>query len=247
MSPKPVNAMRDVTSILPLTIDDASFEAGGRRLVDGARFTVPAGGLTVLLGPNGAGKSLTLRLCHGLLKPSAGAIRWAAQPGAAKRHAMVFQKPIMLRRSVAANVAHALAAAGIGRSERGRRTAEALSRFGLGGHADQPARLLSGGEQQRLAIARAWSLRPELLFLDEPTSQLDPAATRQIEELLAGLVAEGITVMMSTHDLGQARRLADRVLFLHRGRLVEDADAQSFFAGPASAEARAFLAGDLIW
>jgi tungstate transport system ATP-binding protein len=247
MSPKPVNAMRDVTSILPLTIDDASFEAGGRRLVDGARFTVPAGGLTVLLGPNGAGKSLTLRLCHGLLKPSAGAIRWAAQPGAAKRHAMVFQKPIMLRRSVAANVAHALAAAGIGRSERGRRTAEALSRFGLGGHGDQPARLLSGGEQQRLAIARAWSLRPELLFLDEPTSQLDPAATRQIEELLAGLVAEGITVMMSTHDLGQAKRLADRVLFLHRGRLVEDADAQSFFAGPASAEARAFLAGDLIW
>ncbi len=247
MSAKPVSAMRDVSSILPLTIDDACFEAGGRRLVDGARFTVPAGGLTVLLGPNGAGKSLTLRLCHGLLTPSAGAIRWAAESGSAKRHAMVFQKPIMLRRSVAANVAHALAAAGIARAERVGRTQEALARFGLGGRADQPARLLSGGEQQRLAIARAWSLRPELLFLDEPTSQLDPAATRQIEELLAGLVAEGITVMMSTHDLGQAKRLADRVLFLHRGRLAEDADAQTFFAGPASAEARAFLAGELIW
>ena len=113
--------------------------------------------------------------------------------------------------------------------------------------AAQPARLLSGGEQQRLAIARAWALRPELLFLDEPTSQLDPAATRQIEELLTVLVAEGITVMMSTHDLGQARRLADRVLFLHRGRLVEDAAAASFFAGPQSAEARAFLAGELLW
>jgi tungstate transport system ATP-binding protein len=202
---------------------------------------------TVLLGPNGAGKSLTLRLCHGLLTPSAGRVRWAAQSGSAKRHAMVFQKPIMLRRSVAANVAHALAAAGVSREERGQRVTAALARFGLDGRAEQPARLLSGGEQQRLAIARAWSLRPELLFLDEPTSQLDPAATRQIEELLAGLVAEGITVMMSTHDLGQAKRLADRVLFLHRGRLVEDSDAATFFAGPASAEARAFLAGELIW
>jgi tungstate transport system ATP-binding protein len=243
-----MTAMRDVPSILPLHLERVGFVAGGRDLVANASFSVPAGGLTVLLGPNGAGKSLTLRLCHGLLSPSSGAVRWAAGAAdRAKRHAMVFQKPIMLRRSVEANVAHALAAAGVGGGERRERVRAALERFGLADRAGQAARLLSGGEQQRLAIARAWSLRPELLFLDEPTSQLDPAATRQIETLLSGLVAEGITVMMSTHDLGQARRLASRVLFLHRGRLVEDAPAPAFFAGPASAEARAFLAGELIW
>lgn len=240
--------MLSITSILPLTVEAAAFSGDGKLLVEPNSFTIPAGGLTVLLGPNGAGKSLTLRLCHGLLTPSRGAVRWAAgAEGRAKRHAMVFQKPIMLRRSVEANITHALAAAGANGAERKVRAAQALARFGLAERAGQPARLLSGGEQQRLAIARAWALRPELLFLDEPTSQLDPAATRQIEELLSGLVAEGITVMMSTHDLGQARRLADRVLFLHRGRLVEDAPAKDFFAGPHSAEARAFLAGELLW
>ncbi|MCP4564001.1 MAG: ATP-binding cassette domain-containing protein [Bosea sp.] len=240
--------MLSVTSILPLTVEAAAFSGGGKLLVEPNSFTITAGGLTVLLGPNGAGKSLTLRLCHGLLMPSRGAVRWATgAEGRAKRHAMVFQKPIMLRRSVEANITHALAAAGANSAERKARAAQALNRFGLTERASQPARLLSGGEQQRLAIARAWALRPELLFLDEPTSQLDPAATRQIEELLSGLVAEGITVMMSTHDLGQARRLADRVLFLHRGRLVEDAPANTFFAGPHSAEARAFLAGELLW
>lgn len=240
--------MLSATSILPLTVEAAAFSGDGKLLVEPNSFTIPAGGLTVLLGPNGAGKSLTLRLCHGLLTPSRGTVRWAAGPdGRAKRHAMVFQKPIMLRRSVEANIAHALAAAGTSGAERRARTAQALQHFGLAERAGQPARLLSGGEQQRLAIARAWALRPELLFLDEPTSQLDPAATRQIEDLLLGLVAEGITVMMSTHDLGQARRLADRVLFLHRGRLAEDAPAKEFFAGPRSAEARAFLAGELLW
>lgn len=239
--------MRDLASILPLEIDRVSFFGEGRTLVDAVSFGVPAGGLTVLLGPNGAGKSLVLRLCHGLLAPSAGTIRWASGGSGAKRHAMVFQKPIMLRRSVEANIAHALAAASISGTSRRQRCHEALTRFGLTELAAQPARLLSGGEQQRLAIARAWALRPELLFLDEPSSQLDPAATRQIEELLSGLVAEGITVMMSTHDLGQARRLADRVLFLHRGRLVEDRLAAEFFAGPLAPEARAFLAGELIW
>ena len=243
-----MTTMRDVASILPLAVEAVSFLVDGRRLIDGLGFDVPAGGLTVLLGPNGAGKSLTLRLCHGLLTPSEGRIRWATgAQGRTRRHAMVFQKPIMLRRSVEANITHALAAAGIAGGERRDRATAALARFGLLDRATQAARLLSGGEQQRLAIARAWSLRPELLFLDEPTSQLDPAATRQIEELLGGLVAEGMTVLMSTHDLGQARRLASRVLFLHRGRLIEDAGAASFFAGPRSLEAKAFLAGELIW
>ncbi len=242
--------MRDTLSVLPLTVTDLVFAAGGRPLVDGIGFTLPKGGLTVLIGPNGSGKSLTLRLCHGLLTPTSGVVSWAAADGVVggvKRHAMVFQKPVMLRRSARANMLHALAAFGLSRSERATRCAEALERFGLAGLAERPARLMSGGEQQRLAIARAWALRPQVLFLDEPTSQLDPGATRQIEEMLMALRGEGMTLVMATHDMGQARRLADRVLFLNRGRLGEDAAAAPFFAGPASPEARAFIAGDLVW
>ncbi len=242
--------MRDTTSILPLAVDGLVFEAGGKRLVDTVTFAVPHGGLTAILGPNGSGKSLTLRLCHGLLTPTAGRIGWSVADGAVagtRRHAMVFQKPVMLRRSAVANVVHALAAAGMARGERQAAAMAALARFGLAGLADRPARLLSGGEQQRLAIVRAAALKPELLFLDEPSSQLDPGATRQIEEMLVAMKAGGVTLVMATHDMGQARRLADRVLFLHRGRLIEDRPAPEFFAGPASAEARAFIAGDLLW
>jgi tungstate transport system ATP-binding protein len=242
--------MRDTTSILPLSVEGLVFEAGGKRLVDAVSFTVPRGGLTAILGPNGSGKSLTLRLCHGLLVPTAGRIGWSAPDGAiagAKRHAMVFQKPVMLRRSALANVFHALAAAGMARSERQTAARAALARFGLGEITDRPARLLSGGEQQRLAIARASALKPDMLFLDEPSSQLDPGATRQIEDMLSAMKAEGVTLVMATHDMGQARRLADRVLFLNRGQLIEDRPAAEFFAGPASAEARAFIAGELLW
>lgn len=243
-----MSPMRDTPSILPLAIEGLVFEAGGRHLIDGVSLELPRGGLTAVLGPNGAGKSLLLRLCHGLLVPTGGSIRWSGgMGGGTRRHAMVFQKPVMLRRSARANVVHALAATGVTGRERNERADQALERFGLSGLADRPARLMSGGEQQRLAIARAWALRPEVLFLDEPTSQLDPGVTRQIEQMLAALAAEGVTLVMATHDLGQARRLADRVLFLDRGRLVEDRPAEAFFAGPSLATARAFLAGDLPW
>ncbi len=245
-----MTAMRDTTSILPLRIDNLCFEAGGRRLVDGVSFTLPRGGITAVIGPNGSGKSLTLRLCHGLITPTAGRIEWAspgAATGSAKRHAMVFQKPVMLRRSARANIIHALAAAGASWRDRRARADEALTRFGLAALADRPARLMSGGEQQRLAIARAWALRPEVLFLDEPTSQLDPGATRQIEEMLSALKGEGVTTGHGDPRHGPVRRLADRVLFLNRGRLVEDAATRTFFDAPASAEAPAFVAGDLIW
>jgi len=245
-----MTAMHDTTSILPLRVENLCFEAGGRRLVEEVSFTLPRGGITAVIGPNGSGKSLMLRLCHGLITPTGGRIEWASaagEVGRAKRHAMVFQKPVMLRRSARSNIIHALAAAGVSWRARRVRADEALTRFGLAALADRPARLMSGGEQQRLAIARAWTLRPEVLFLDEPTSQLDPGATRQIEEMLATLKAEGVTLVMATHDMGQVRRLADRVLFLNRGRLVEDAPTRSFFDAPASAEAPAFVAGDLIW
>lgn len=202
---------------------------------------------TVVLGPNGAGKSVLLRALHGLIAPTSGTIDWGGRKGPPPRQAMVFQRPVMLRRSIRANLEHALAASGVGTSERGKKIAAALARFGLDELAAQPARLLSGGEQQRLAIARAWSLAPEVIFLDEPCSQLDPGATRQIEAMLIALQAEGVTLMMATHDLGQARRLAGEVMFLHRGRLVESGSSAEFFPNPATPEARAFLAGELLW
>ncbi|MGL4285276.1 MAG: ATP-binding cassette domain-containing protein [Phreatobacter sp.] len=241
-----MTVLRDTVSILPLTVEGLSFQAGGRQLVSNVGFVVARGGITVILGPNGSGKSLTLRLCHGLLTPSAGRVAWA-HVGGAKRHAMVFQKPVMLRRSAEANIVHALAAGGVPWRSRQGLARKAMERFGLAALASRPARLLSGGEQQRLAIARAWALKPELLFLDEPSSQLDPGATRQVEAMLQTLAAEGVTLVMATHDLGQARRLADHVLFFHHGHLVEQGPAAAFFASPATPEARAFLAGELLW
>jgi tungstate transport system ATP-binding protein len=153
----------------------------------------------------------------------------------------------MLRRSAAANVAFALSLRGIRGAERRARIAEALAVAGLAALADRQARVLSGGEQQRLALARAWALRPQVLFLDEPTASLDPASTRAVEELIAKLAAAGTKIVMTTHDLGQARRMADEILFMHRGRLIERRDAARFFAAPQTPEAAAFIAGELLW
>ncbi len=238
----------DAATILPLIGNAAGYRVGEKWLLKKANFTIAAGGLTAILGPNGAGKSLFLRLCHGLISPSAGSITWNASGGVIngrKRHAMVFQKPVMLRRSARANLIYALQAAGEPQTHT--RADEALERFGLNHLAQQPARLLSGGEQQRLALARAWSLRPQVLFLDEPTSQLDPGATRQIEEMIEVLKREGVTLVMSTHDIAQARRLADRVLFMHKGAIIEDSPPSEFFKKPATTTAQAFVAGDLLW
>ena len=237
-------------AILPLELRDVSFAAGGRRLIKDLTCTLTAGPRTVVVGPNGAGKSLFLRLCHGLIGPSAGAVVWCgAGAGNDPRHqqAMVFQRPVMLRRSVAANVAYALSVRRVPRRQRRLLVAEALQWTGLGRLARQPARLLSFGEQQKLALARAWALKPQVLFLDEPTASLDPSATHAIEEMILAIDGAGTKVVMTTHDLGQARRLADEVLFLHRGRLLESASADAFFAGPRNDLAQAFIRGDLLW
>lgn len=242
--------MRESVSILPLRLRGVSFSAGGRALLGPLDLEFPAGGLTAVIGPNGAGKSLLLRLCHGLLTPASGTVEWSHGAGVRegrKRHAMVFQKPVMLRRSVSANIEHALATSGLPRAQAGERLSAALIRFGLLDIATRPARVLSGGEQQRLAIARAWARDPDAMFLDEPTAHLDPGATRQIEDMLHALMGEGVTLVMATHDLGQARRLASRVVFLNKGALAEAGDAPAFFDAPESHEARAFINGELLW
>ena len=239
----------DTASILPLRVRDICFDAGGKRLIEHISFTVHAGPCLIVLGPNGAGKSLLLRLCHGLLSPSEGTIEWAeADPIRARsQQAMVFQRPVLLRRSVAANAHFGLRLRRVPRRERQAVVAKALQQGGLIHLANRAARVLSGGEQQRLALIRAWTLQPQVLFLDEPTAHLDPAATRAVETLLKQFHAAGTKLIMTTHDLGQARRLADDVIFLHRGRLLEHSPADSFFAQPHSAEAAAFLNGNLLW
>jgi len=222
------------------------YSAGGRRLVDGVDLTVRAGRRLVVMGANGAGKSLLLRLLHGLLDPAAGTVRWQGRPldrAARHRQAMVFQRPVLLRRSVLANLRFALAVRGFCGPERARREAEALELCRLGDLAHSPARVLSGGEQQRLAVARALACQPELLFLDEPTASLDPASTLAVEELIGAAHARGVTTVTVTHDAGQARRLADDIAFLHAGRVAEFGPAARLLDAPRSEAARAWLEG----
>ncbi|MDO5657639.1 MAG: ATP-binding cassette domain-containing protein [Paracoccus sp. (in: a-proteobacteria)] len=233
--------------ILPLRLEGVGFAAGGRALLDGVDLEIHPGRRLVLMGPNGAGKSLLLRICHGLIAPAQGRVIWADGAMRAQAQAMVLQRPVLLRRSVRANLEYPLGLNAATRAARREIADHALQRFGLSHLAGSPARLLSGGEQQRLALARAWVMRPQVLFLDEPSSALDPSATRRIEAMIHEFSADGITVVMSTHDLGQARRLADDVAFLHSGRLIEHGPAATFFAGPKTREARAFLAGELVW
>jgi tungstate transport system ATP-binding protein len=237
------------SAILPLETRNLVFTAGGRRLIDGIDLRLEAGRRTVIMGPNGAGKSLLLRLLHGLIDPTAGDVHWQGKPAdrrARRRQAMVFQRPVMLRRSVAANMRHALRANGCSRGDAKERTRTWLAHAGLSAFADQPARTLSGGEQQRLAVARALSLEPEVLFLDEPTASLDPSSTLDIEELIQKAAAYGTKIVLVTHDIGQARRIADEVVFLYRGRLEAFERASAFFNAPGSAKARAFVEGRIV-
>jgi tungstate transport system ATP-binding protein len=232
--------MRAPVSNLPLAFENASLRAGHVEIVSNLTLDIGSGAPTVLLGPNGSGKSTLIRLAMGLVAPSSGRIIWGGRTLPGERLAMVFQRPVMLRRSAAANVAYAMAA----RDDQ--RVGELLARVGLAHLASRPARRLSGGEQQRLALARALARDPEILFLDEPTASLDPAATKAVEDIIQAAAASGVKIMMATHELGQARRLAGDVVFLARGRLVERAEAASFFSAPQTPEAAAFLRGDLV-
>jgi tungstate transport system ATP-binding protein len=203
----------------------------------------------VIVGPNGAGKSLLLRIVHGLLAPSAGRITWHGREVSTVRRqqAMVFDRPVLLRRSARGNVEYALSLRGLPRAARRARANEVLEHTGLARLADRPARALSAGERQRLALARAWAVRPDVLLLDEPTASLDPAAAKRVEELILQIGQAGSAIVMTTHDLGLARRLGEEILFLHRGQLKERAAARDFFSEPRTPEARAFQEGELTW
>jgi tungstate transport system ATP-binding protein len=236
--------MRDRTSTLPIVFDAVAFAAGEACILRDVILAIEAGPPTVLIGPNGSGKTTLIKLAMGLLTPVAGSVRYAQPDRAARRQAIVFQKPVMLRRSVGSNVAYALKAAG--RAADAATILKLLDRVGLAALADRPARRLSGGEQQRLALARALASDPQVLFLDEPTASLDPAATKAVEDIVAAAAGGGVKIVMSTHDLGQARRLAGDIVFLAKGRLIEHAPAGRFFTAPATPEARSFVAGDLV-
>ncbi|HEX9701939.1 MAG TPA: ATP-binding cassette domain-containing protein [Rhodospirillales bacterium] len=219
---------------------------GGKRLIDGIDLKIGAGPLTVVMGPNGAGKSLLLRLLHGLILPTAGTVAWgglAMSDDIRRRQAMVFQRSVLLRRSVADNIGFVLHLRG---ADSPARRLAILERAGLAAHANQPARLLSGGEQQRLALARALALNPEVLLLDEPTASLDPGSMAIIEDTVKSAHAGGTKVLFVTHDVGQARRLADEVIFLHRGRVAEQTPADRFFDRPESQPAQDYVAGRIV-
>lgn len=231
---------------LPIRCRNAEVAHNGTRLVGDVDLAIERDTFTAVLGANGSGKSTLLRLLHGLAPPACGTIAWGAHESRPPGQAMVFQRAVVLRRSAAANVRYALRLAGIRGEEAESRIDEALADVGLRALAGRSARVLSGGEQQRLALARAWALHPEVLFLDEPTASLDPKATRAVEDIVRDIHARGTTVVMSTHNLAQAKRLASHVVFLSEGRLVEHAPAAQFFKSPRTAEAAAFLEGERL-
>ena len=232
---------------LPIELSGVSVRAGDSILLDQVSLTIDAGPPTVIIGPNGSGKTTLLRTAMGLLPASVGRVSWASRTDLPPtRRAIVFQRPVMLRRSSLANVRFALIAAGVRRSERHHRAEELLHLVGLESTALRAARRLSGGEQQRLALARALARDPDVLFLDEPTASLDPAATKSIEDIIRVVSDSGVKVVMATHDLGEARRLAGEIVLLHRGRIAESGPAEVFFSRPATDEARRFLAGELL-
>ena len=233
--------------LLPACVKNLTFTSEkGQTLIDDLSMDLKPNAISVIMGPNGAGKSLLLRLLHGLIPPASGIIKWGGNPmndAIRRRQAMVFQRPVMLRRSVAANIDFAIKLRGVASHNQRQ---QALSAVDLANKADQPAKSLSGGEQQRLALARALTTDPAILFLDEPTANLDPASTAAIEKIMRAAHEDGTKIVLVSHDLGQARRLAHEIIFMHRGRIIEQTPAIQFFNAPASKQANDFLAGRLV-
>lgn len=242
-----------------LSLRQASVHFGAVRALENIDLSLHVGERLAMVGANGSGKTTLLRLMHGLVPLSSGERCWHPPSPAGSSSgvlrpslrpptmAMVFQRPFLLNLSVRNNLRIALWLRGVARAERGLRVAQALARVGLTALADRPAGALSGGQQQRLALGIAWSAQPEVIFLDEPTASLDPSAKREVEGLIAELARDGLTVVMTTHNLGQAKRLATRVIYLESGRLVVDKPVGSFFSETLPFAAEQFLQGELSW
>ncbi|WP_279597524.1 ATP-binding cassette domain-containing protein [Methylobacterium sp. J-068] len=228
-----------------LRCEDLVLRLNGATILDGLNAAIPATGITALIGPNGAGKSATLRVIDGLMAPTSGRVRIVSDGPV--RRAFVFQRPALVRASAFANVALALVPLKLSRAAREARARDALARVGLGDRAGAPATRLSGGEQQRLALARAWAVEPDLLLADEPTANLDPAATELVEALIAEMAAGGTKVVLVSHNLGQVMRLAADVFVLAKGRAVEHGPTRTLLLSPQMPETRAYLSGELPW
>lgn len=236
----------DASPILPCVVRGLRYETGSEVLIDGIDLDLGADTTTIIMGPNGAGKTVFVRLLHGMLEPTSGEILWGGgrlSEAVRKRQAMVFQSPVLLRRSVLSNIEFVLRLRSGGGAKRATDILEAAK---LADKAGQPARLLSGGERQRLAIARALATEPDVLFLDEPTASLDPASVLAIEAVVRAARDRGVKIVFITHDIGQAHRLADEVVFMHRGRIVERTPAADFFDSPVSKKAKDYLDGRIV-
>ncbi|WP_417714085.1 ATP-binding cassette domain-containing protein [Pseudophaeobacter arcticus] len=235
------------TSLFPLAAKQATVRRRGKVLVGPIDLTLQGQGTTIVIGPNGAGKTTLLKMLHGIERMNGGTLDWAcAKEDAQQRQAFVFQTPIMMRRSVVDNIAYPLQLTGVARTEARARAALWAEQINLGDALDRQATLLSGGERQKLALARALIREPDLLFLDEPCASLDGRATREIEEILLRAAASGTRLIMSTHNMGQAQRLADEILFVLQGCIHEFSLAREFFEGPKTTQAHAFLRGDIV-
>ncbi|MEO0328940.1 MAG: ATP-binding cassette domain-containing protein [Pseudomonadota bacterium] len=236
-----------VTSVLPLRLNNVSVTKHGKTLVGPIDLELGMTGITVILGPNGSGKTTLLRLIHGLERPRHGEVVWNVPTSEARqRQAFVFQTPIMLRRSALENVAYPLHLQNMAKDAANLSALRALESVDLENSKHINAGYLSGGEKQKLAIARALAIKPDILFLDEPTASLDSSSMREIETIIKSAVASGIRIVMTTHDIGQGKRLADDVCFLFKGVLHEQSSAKSFFEAPKTKEAQFFLAGEIV-
>ncbi|WP_039017888.1 ATP-binding cassette domain-containing protein [Halocynthiibacter namhaensis] len=236
-----------VKALFPLTLKEASVKRRGKTLAGPIDLALNRDGITIVMGPNGAGKTTLLRMMHGIDRLSTGSVTWAVPDTVARaQQAFVFQTPVILRRTVLENLAYPLHLIGMAKKEAEKRALQACADIGLSGHEGLRATRLSGGEKQKLALARALIRNPQVLFLDEPCANLDGPSTREIEALLNQAKLRDTGIIMSTHSIGQAQRLANTVIFMHKGALVEHSPSSVFFETPQTPQATAFLKGDIL-
>ncbi len=236
-----------MTTILPLVLENVTVRKRDKTILKDISLNFAPVGFTIVMGPNGSGKTTLLRLMHGLERPRGGSVKWSSSEREARpQQAFVFQTPVMMRRSVIDNIAYPQIAHGVSRATSSSKAADWADNVGLAHVKSIEATNLSGGERQKLAIARALINQPELVFLDEPTTNLDGKSTREIEGILQKAFNGGTRIIMTTHDIGQAKRLATDVVFINRGELCEHSPAEEFFGATQSSAARAYLNGDIV-